>query len=475
MIKKIGSDYGHKLENCILECYSDNKRRDDLRKCISAYCAHLVNIGYSKQYLLKSIEDRFFTDDIGKIEKRTLQRFFYSLSKEDKQFRVWVSAPVTSANFIGKLNLEGCETKAVKALPVDVREAFQARSDYSLANRYITKCVPAKDKYSAASTMHQLLASIDSLLILGRESIEIQWEGDVYIRTPQATSGDFISGDLLSNLGPSQPVRGNTARAFRAQATEALTSFDPASTERLMSAVNTAALVRTSPNVENHLISLWSAIEVLLSNPPAGTPRIIHYVDLLAPCICARYVRRYIIAVHDAIKASYGPRYARLIQQMPFAKEVDEYTRFTHIAFDPAYKTQQTEMLNLLSDNPLALHRLWKLEKNFGTPKAYSKSVEDHEKRVRWQLHRIYRARNQLVHAGAVPVYLEPLVLNMLEYFRSTIGPIISRASKEDEPSEIDQMVTEIRMQFEILKRKTNDYKKDKFDPEDFSVFFKYS
>lgn len=473
LIKRVGSDYGSKLEAAILDCYNDKKQRNRLRQACSAYCSHLVNIGYSKKHLVEIIEQRFFSDDIGKIEKRTLQRFFSSLSKEDRPFRIWIAAPATTANFIGKLGLEGFDVHTHRLLPVDVRAAFAAKPGFSPVKRYISRCIEAKDRYAAVARLSQSLASIDSFVILGRESIDLTWDDQAYVRTPRATEGEFISGDVFALQGPTRSVKGGAARVVRSQAQRAMSNFDEPSTERLLSAVNTAALARTSPNLENHLISLWSAIEVLLSNPPAGVPRIIHYVDLLAPCICSKYVRRYIVAIYDAIHASYKTPFRRLIRGVPLPIEVDEYTRFTHIAFDPAFKAEQAAMLAMLSGNPLALHRLWKLENNFGNPKAYSSSLSSHEERVRWQLHRIYRTRNQLVHSGSVPVYLEPLVLNMLEYFRSTIGPVIGRASKEEELADIDQMVAEIGIDYQIAKRRVANYAGQIFDVADYSLFYR--
>ncbi|WP_422056940.1 hypothetical protein [Sphingomonas sp.] len=473
LIKRVGSDYGHKLESAILECYGDKQRRNRLRQSCSAYCSYLVNIGYSKKHLVEIIDQRFFSEDIGKIEKRTLQRFFTSLSKVDRQFRIWVAAPATTANFISKLGLEGFDVHTHRNLPADVRAAFGAKPGFAPVKRYISRCIEAKDRYSAVGRLSQSLASIDSFVILGRESIDLTWDDQAYVRTPRATQGEFLSGDVFSLQGPTRPVKGGAARIVRSQARRAMSNFDEPSTERLLSAVNTAALARTSPNLENHLISLWSAIEVLLSNPPAGVPRIIHYVDLLAPCICSKYVRRYIVAIYDAIHASYTAPFTRLIRGLALPVEVDEYTRFTHIAFDPAFKGEQTALLAMLSGNPLALHRLWKLENNFGRPSAYSSALLSHEERVRWQLHRIYRTRNQLVHSGSVPVYLEPLVLNMLEYFRSTIGPVIGRASKEENLADIDQMVSEIGVDFQIVKRRVASYGKPEFDVSDYPFFYR--
>lgn len=240
-----------------------------------------------------------------------------------------------------------------------------------------------------------------------------------------------------------------------------------------MSSINTSALARSSPNLENQLISLWAAVEVLLSDPSVGVARIVHYSDLLAPCVCAKYVRRYIIAIYDELLVSYRRKLTKIIGNLPTELGIDVYTKFTHIIFDDKYIDSKRELFAMCEGNPLALHHLWKLNKDFETPVALIESLASHEKRVYWQIHRIYRARNQLVHAGQAPAYLESLVLNLFEYYRSAIGSILNRASKEEAPSEIDQIVSEVAIEFKIYKRMINAMGSAPFDPSSFSRVFR--
>lgn len=64
---------------------------------------------------------------------------------------------------------------------------------------------------------------------------------------------------------------GRRLKAHRNYVTRVLANFDRASTERLLSSINIGALARTSPNKENQLISLWSAVEV--------SPRLARFPD----------------------------------------------------------------------------------------------------------------------------------------------------------------------------------------------------
>jgi hypothetical protein len=113
----------------------------------------------------------------------------------------------------------------------------------------------------------------------------------------------------------------------------------------------------------------------------------------------------------------------------------------------------QKELCNLCAENPLALHRLWKLHNDYSSTKRAEEAIRAHQDRVEWQLHRIYRARNDLVHAGQIPSYLDSLVMNAVEYYRSAIATIVNRAGRDGGDADIDQVVAEIGIEYGIYSR----------------------
>ena len=130
--------------------------------------------------------------------------------------------------------------------------------------------------------------------------------------------------------------------------------------------------------------------------------------------------------------------------------DVDQHTKLAAVLFLKENEHLQSELLDMCSENPLALHRMSQVYSAYNSPKQAMASIENHEKRVLWQVHRIYRARNNLVHAGKVPTYLPSLVVNMDEYFRAAIGTLVNRATKETDQAEIDQLVFEISVEYKL-------------------------
>lgn len=60
-----------------------------------------------------------------------------------------------------------------------------------------------------------------------------------------------------------------------------------------------------------------------------------------------------------------------------------------------------------------------------------------------------------------MPSYLESVILNLAEYYRSAIVTIVGRTKRENERSDIDQVVAEIGIRYEILRSRFKAPKQD--------------
>lgn len=473
--KRIVPTYRKVLEDEIYDQYLIPKGRIKLRILVSFYCSHLVNIGYTKRHIAEVVQQRFFSQPILKVEKRTLSRFFSGFSGEEKNYRFWLSVTADTGAYISRLGLGRLSTVVFTDLPAHAQREVKRQTGFSAKNKYVTGTMPALDEYRALQKLSEVLESISAMTFLGKRSIELSWPDWLYIKTLRSSEGRIINKDGFSFQKIVTTVSGATAKSLQSQTKTILSEFDGRSTERLLSAINTSALARRSSSQENQLISLWSAVEVLISDPPIGKTRITHYVDALAPCICVKYVRRYIIAILDELLKYHSSSTRKALASVGLPLGVDQYSKFTVLIFDKSFKKQCAAYMSEISSNPLALHRLWKLHNNFSTPSKMIISIKEHELRVRWQLHRIYRTRNQLVHAGRVPIFLQPLVMNVFEYFRSATGPVFGRAYKEEGASQIDQIVAELGIDYDLMLKKIQNISSngDEFQADHFPLFFR--
>lgn len=459
-------DYRTGLERNIVKSSANPERKEHIRQLVTSYCSHLINIGYSRQFIYSETEKRFFKKDIKKIERRTIESFFKIFDERRKSFSITIPISDAFSAYISSLNRFMLATKSHSQLSPDVQVAFEALPNYRAGRKYVVGSVSAVDEYSAAREMTEALESLIAMTYLNRRGVELEWESKVYAKRSRGLNGSIIKVDQVVLQTRQKHLSGRVLRELQSQADQIMTKFDDASTDRLISAVNMSAISRSSYRPENQLITLWSAVEVLIDDPRPGTARINHYIEALIPAICIKYPRRYIIAVFDNLIKYNRSHVVSFLRREEFNPADDQYTKFTKLIFRDDFKYLHLEFCAGLHRNPLALYRLWKLEKNFDTPHALLKSIEEHEQRVRWQVARIYRTRNNIVHSGQLPTFLVPLVINVFEYFRSALVPVLTRASSSEMRGNIDQIVSEIGFDYQMIKEELRSLGTARFDIE---------
>jgi hypothetical protein len=227
-------------------------------------------------------------------------------------------------------------------------------ADANLRSELLINTVQELDEFGAVANIEQLLTSVRALTYLAPQGLPCEWEPMMYVMRHRETSGLAIKREGLSFEALSRES-GNIGRVLKGMGSysqKIFSAFDEPSVERILSSTNTAALARTSSNLENQLISLWSAVEVLLTEPPRHTPRILHYAKLFVPCVCQRHVRRQMAAVYEQLLIGFGRDFRRLLRE---AKEPDNRLNFGAVLFLPEHELLRKRLLSLCESSPLAL------------------------------------------------------------------------------------------------------------------------
>ncbi|NSZ06212.1 hypothetical protein G6M14_07555 [Agrobacterium tumefaciens] len=459
--KLVGGHYKKTIELLLLELFDKPDKRMDFRKLVGFYCCHLINLGYDRNHVRQVLDDSFYSSPVVRMGRKTLEKFLNCFDAKQRRYIVQAGVTRDLGNY-----LRGLEFDVHTRLNTGSYAAsLTTNSNTALLPAVFGWSTVALDPHSAMNSAYQFLSAQRAISFLDPYGMHCEWGDTMHVTLHRAKSGCAITkADFLENKQrPTSPVNKRPQRVTRARtisnyAADIARNFDGASTERLLSSIRTAALARTSFNPENRLISLWSAIEVLLSEP-RDDARIVHYARLVVPCIVMRHTRRQVIAVYNELLPRYRSRLNTLTRSME--TESHGHEAFAELVFLPENQQHQAQLCTLLAENPLALHRVFKLQRDYKNVKAVNATIDDHADRVRWQIHRVYRARNQLVHAGRMPTYLESIILNLAEYYRSAVATIVGRAKREEEASDIDQIVSEIGIRYGIL---CNHFRKSKAD-----------
>ncbi len=449
--KLVAVDYKATIERLLLELFDQPKQRMDYRKLIGFYCSHLINLGYERNYIRHVVEDTFFERPVVRMGRKTLEKFLKTFDGKNHRYVVQVGVTRDLGNYLRGLGFNA----SMRVTGSAYENTLNQNPNADVLPSVLEWSVETLDPEAAMDSAYQVLSAQRAIVFLDPYGMHCEWGQTMHVTLHRAQTGRAITKSDFFDDKPRPPSIGaRTRRVTRARtisnyAADIAGNFDEPSTERLISSIRTAALARTSFNPENRLISLWSAIEVLLSEP-REVARIVHYAKLIVPCIVMRHARRQVIATYNELLPRYRSRLNKITRSMETESHGQE--AFAELLFLPENEAHQTALCQLLGENPLALHRVYKLQRDYKNIKAVNSTMDDHYDRVRWQIHRVYRARNQLVHAGQMPSYLESVILNLAEYYRSAIVTIVGRAKKEDLKSDIDQVVSEIGIKYGIMR-----------------------
>jgi hypothetical protein len=236
----------------------------------------------------------FFDDGVAIGDKSLLPTFFSTFTGQEQKFIVYFAANDEFGRFLKML---GSEIVARAGASAAVKDAFNTVPESSDMPWILWRPFEALDEGSAILKAERVLDSIRALTYLDPNGMPCVWCDTYFVLNEKTGFGRITRTAALSfdRPRPSRMTAGRRLKGIRNYSTQMLDSFEKDSTRRLLSAITTAALARTSSEIENQLISLWSAAEILLSDPAPNSPRIIHYSNVLIPCICLRHVRRYLL------------------------------------------------------------------------------------------------------------------------------------------------------------------------------------
>jgi hypothetical protein len=82
--------------------------------------------------------------------------------------------------------------------------------------------------------------------------------------------------------------------------------------------------------------------------------------------------------------------------------------------------------LKFATEQPLLVYRIYHLWNDmFANADELSKSIKRHKKNVEWQLSRIYKTRNLLMHQGICPPYTRHLLQHLHIYYINIVHNLI--------------------------------------------------
>lgn len=391
-------------------CFSE---AEELYQLIRILLTDLINNSYSQEYIYLTINSVFYNPqkrvtDISEV----LTQFWDSFDFQAKEYIVFL--PLKQLNFKNHLihfsnisvkgnteKLFGNSCKWVIEVSVKAMDPENARlSATVLVDFFISLIQFNNHKSSSFSASSARVKKKDSDI-----TYDLKAPIDPLRRS--------------SNLGPEQ----NNAKI--ASMVENF-SFSP---QKLINAVQLHSSAINSKDIDNQLLNLWTIIEILVPTEPKNSfSKINQICNTLTSILNSRYVKSLIgqlmFDLKHCIPEIVGTEMSSVIEIE------NNIEKLLSILVLPKYQGQKDTVINALERYPLLQYRIWRYSDILSNRVQLKDFLHAHRKRISWQIMRIYRNRNMIVHDGSHFPYVEIIVQNLHHYVDCLIDIINIYAGK---------------------------------------------
>ena len=171
---------------------------------------------------------------------------------------------------------------------------------------------------------------------------------------------------------------------------------------------------------KNQLLNLWTAMEVLIPIERIGShSRINQISNSVSTILCSRYFQALLCQLDEQIVYAIENNYNSIVDALEYGKNRTE--KLLAIIVLSENQDKFDHLCDELTCAPLLAFRLQQYKKIFSSGSNIKEFYERHSKRLSWQIMRIYRNRNMIVHNGDTFPFLEVILQNLHFYIDEVI------------------------------------------------------
>ena len=423
--------YYELLKSNIINIVNDNQESDqqDLFRLVKSLLTELINSGYSQKYIFFIMNRLFWSPKAEITSPQYIESFFSYFPLEKRKY---------SIVFI--VNKAKMSTLSKFATEIPFVETLEPRTNSHIERQFLKKKneemflifeEEAFDPFQAAETERELLEYIVSFYRLHDHNFRYNM---TTVRCGVYGEDDFfIIGQGVNAVSHiKMPSDRKIVKNMQALM-DALKSVISKNLYQDYSSLMNAALFH-APSLDskfekNQLLDFWAIFEAVLDISNKHTSdRILQVCSYLVPILKHQYIYSLFLQLAGDIKNYSETDYRNIIGTATEEKEiVQKICEFTLL--DQRMNDRAT-FLSTCADFPLLKERIEYYSNTLSTPAQVYTFVEKHAERVRWQIMRIYRNRNLIVHNGNSMPYLGLLIENLHSYVDDFLSYSIYALSK---------------------------------------------
>lgn len=441
--------YKKKNEELLIEVIIGEKNFSKIRSLARNYATTLLNLGYGSEWLYKIVLDFFYYDRNRIANNKAIINFIEYFDSEPFEYMVIFKG----CRLFEKIS-NSCEKFKVHILGSLSDLEFDT-SDHDFAagpNEILIQVdnIKARDIHSAKAKADSKLELINTLFSLFHHKMAPEFKHDCLVinvtnREIKRSKKALNVMHKCVDLKPPEAARKMNAFILDF-------SLEKISFQKFTRSAELHSLALNSDSIENQMINLWIALESIIpSNKDEDISTIEGIVENTLPFLNVIYYQRLVSRLAKDLLNWKKKQFISIIKPIAAGGVTLKLIKLLAL---PEYEGKRNKLRKEFKDFHLIADRFEYFCYVFSSPDILLKGLDSHSKRVEWQIRRIYRARNIIVHSGKTPSFTRILVENIHDYLDVIMGTLIQLATKP-------KTIMSIEQGFKYLSLTHETYKKD--------------
>ncbi len=404
---------------------SNSQEWRELFRLTKTFLTELVNGGYDSRYIYEMLHYHFFNKNTV-IDEMNIDSFLNVFNFSENDYTVIIKAPsIIKSPFSFSKSL-----KAVKQSEIKTKRSKRF-FDSANGEIFYNLSIKSYDKYRAVSRAKSIVERLLSQYKLFDHKLAIDSKLLVYAVKSNSSDWHVIDNPISAVLKKSTLPNERLAAKMKI-CQNLLLRLSKEDNIHDLYTFNKALILHShsldSDSEENQLLDLWSIFETVLdiSNKHASD-RIQQICFMLIPILKRRYIYSLFEQLANDIYL-YSPELYKDITGVDQVDEKSIHELCSFVLID-SYKDKRDEFFQKITLFPLMKERITYYNEMLSTKEKCAKFVEKHLNRIKWQIMRIYRNRNLIIHNGERMPYLVLLIENLHYYVDDFIEYIIEALS----------------------------------------------
>jgi hypothetical protein len=395
-------------------------------------------MGVSKKFLFNKTYEYFFALEGPSIDAPDRVRsFLQELSPLRHHFIVYLVVPdlFRTLNTAAKsFDVKVLDTLPPQAAALAATNGFAARTDECFVE---VGNITGYDVYSAQEEAAATLDKVSDLFTLFYHKGKVASKGRAIVEQC------CLDGPVLVEVsaGPMQKAFDMQVGRASRELNQLLENFaaSDASRDKFFRVADLHGICVSSDVVDNQLVNLWTALETLVPTHTGGSSSIVKMTEAMLPFLLLAYVRRLVMRLSHDLVVWRPWKVKSILNKLPERRGTTMLERTLCLLCDPAAQPVRDQLYAELGSFPLLRNRVYQLAETLKDPKSVEALLDTHERKVRWQIRRIYRTRNLIVHSGRKPSYVHTLIENGHDYLDQILFDVMKMCCGEYRATTLEQ------------------------------------